>query len=154
MMNRISQSGFALLYSVIVISLILTIAISISNVTYKQTILSGLARDSQIAFYQADAGVECGLFYDVARGMFPQGTLLVNAPSTIDCGGKLLKIDDTASSDDYFVYVLEGSTEPCYTIVLDKTDLALGISSVIRAFGHNICTPGPRQVERALEVRY
>ena len=46
------KKGFALLITVVVVSLILSISLGISNLTFKQTILSNLAKDSQISFYE------------------------------------------------------------------------------------------------------
>ena len=131
----------------------LTIALSISNVSYKQTILSSLAKDSQIAFYQADAGAECGLYYDLAVQQFPFGTDISSTPGTIYCGDATLERDDNQSYNDYFVYRSTASdTEPCFSIVFDKvTDPLL---STIQARGNNRCGIGPRQVERAIQVQY
>jgi hypothetical protein len=151
---RSFESGFALLYSVIVITLILTIAISISNISYKQGILSSLAKDSQIAFYQADAGAECALYWDAAGNLFPLGSSVSTVPDTLQCGDALMHLVPDQSADDYFLYEESSpaATEPCFTFVIDKvTDPAV---STVEARGHNVCAAGPRQVERAVQVRY
>lgn len=155
-----SAQGFALFYSVIIISLILTIAISISNITYRQTLLSNLAKDSQIAFYQADAGIECGLYYDVKQGSFPLGMTLATAQtnlSSINCGGNelVLMVNESSavSNHDYFVYQEgTGNTLPCYKVVFDKVKTP-GVNT-IDAHGYNLCGEGPKRVERALHVTY
>lgn len=145
------SKGFAMLFTVLIVSLILTIALSISNITYKQTILSGLVKNSQIAFYQADAGIECGLYFDVYEQSFTGGDPST-APSTLECGNQNLKIDG-ASQTNYFIYVndLDGSNNPCFSLVIDKTDPP---NTIIQSRGNNLCTPSVRQVERALEARY
>jgi hypothetical protein len=152
--HQTKKEGFALLYSVVIISLILTIAISISNTSYKQTILSSLAKDSQIAFYQADAGAECGMYYDLVLNQFPLGTVVAGAPATISCGTKTLALASGDSGDDYFVYEQQSpvATDPCFEVIFDKiTD---PIKSTIDARGNNRCGAGPRQVERAVRVQY
>lgn len=154
MMNFRSQHGFALLYSVIVITLILTIAISISNISYKQSILSSLAKDSQIAFYQADAGAECAMYWDAAANLFPIGTTVASAPDTLQCGDAVMHLVPDQSADDYFLYEESSpaANEPCFTFIVDKvSDPAV---SSVEARGHNVCAAGPRQVERAINVRY
>jgi len=149
--------GFALLYSVIVISLILTIAINISNTTFKQGILSGLAKDSQIAFYQADAGAECALYYDVALLAFPFGSTeqaIVGSYPTITCGAKTLTLDTIESRNDYFFYSDEQTPagSPCFSIIFDKeTDPA---QNNVESRGHNMCGASIRRVERAVQVTY
>jgi hypothetical protein len=147
-----SSSGFAMLFTVLIVSIILAIGISISNIAYKQTVLSSLAKDSQVAFYEADAGTECGLYYDLTVKLLPKGSTIAAAPGSILCGGKTLVLDASVSYTDYFVYneVPAQGTNACTTILFDKR----GVSSVIRARGFNICTDAPRQVERALEVSY
>lgn len=150
------EKGFALLFTVLIISLILSIALSISNLTLKQAVLSGLVRDSQIAFYQADAAVECGLYQDTVLGLFPVGTTPDSVPRGFYCGNTLLELDELQSSVDHFVYRYTASPEtaPCYNIVFDKTTPTDTTAATIQGYGYNSCLSGPRQVERALEVQY
>ncbi len=155
------NQGFAMLFTVLLISLVLSIALGISNIAFKQTILSSLAKDSQIAFYQADAGAECGLYYDFTvnapLGAFPEGSTYGYAQSNfpeLTCGEETLELQPPPlSSADYFVYQCEATSSlaPCFNIIFDKT----GSENMIRSFGYNIYDEShPRQVERALEVRY
>ncbi len=58
--------GFTLLLSVLVAGIVLAIGISILNITLKEFILSGIARESAKAFYAADAGMECARYWDVS----------------------------------------------------------------------------------------
>ncbi len=151
------QSGFAMLFTVLIVSLILTIAVSISNLTLRQAILSNLAKDSQAAFAQADAAVECGMYEDTYLGKFPVGTLVANAPGSISCGDKTLVLSPR-SADDYLVYVFNiddsqyQPNKPCFSITFDKTN-ATQYSRVLGT-GSNICADSQRRVERALEVKY
>lgn len=143
-----------MLFSVLVITLILSIAIGISNLSFKQTILSSLAKDSQISFYEADSAVECGLYYDTVATAFPVGTDAKTAPGTIDCGEETFSLDMTTSYTDYLLYrqnYIDGS-RPCASLLFDKATTS-GIN-IIQGRGYNFCTTNPRQVERALEVRY
>lgn len=157
-----NQKGFAMLFTVLIVSLILSIAIGISNLTLRQTILSSLAKDSGIAFYQADAAVECGMFQDT-EGNFPLGTTagtdpLTDAKSSFDCGGIPMSLDTSASATDYIKYVptdLLSTNKPCFSILFDKTTAAIpGGKSAVRGAGYSTCTQGPRQVERLLQVTY
>ena len=56
------NKGFTLLLSLLVISVILSVGLGVSNIMIKELKLSGLGRESQVAFYAADAGVECFFF--------------------------------------------------------------------------------------------
>ena len=149
------KTGFAMLFTVLIVSLILSIAIGISNITLKQTILSSLAKDSQISFYQADTAVECGMYYDTA-GAFPLGTNPSSVSGPIVCGESQFLIDMAQSDTDYLVFLqsLSDQSQPCSSIVFDKKTLASSSGSIVQGRGYNICSTNPRQVQRALEVRY
>ncbi len=148
-----NNKGFAMLFTVLIITLILSIAIGISNLSLKQMILSSLAKDSQISFYEADTAVECGLYHDSVLGSFPPGTDASTALSKIMCGNNTYFLDN-ASTMDYLIYKQEviDASKPCSALYFDKAS-SVG-TNVVQGRGYNICASSPRQVERALEVRY
>lgn len=160
-----TQSGFAMLFTVLIISLILTIAVGISNLTLRQSILSNLAKDSGIAFYQADAGVECGMYLDT-YAQFPYNATTSSVPSRFMCGDKPMVLDtlvpeENTSTTNYFRYIpedetLRSSTSPCFSIVFDKTNIdSTGEGyALVKSSGYSSCGKSPRQVERLLQVRY
>lgn len=147
-----NNSGFAMLFTVLVISIILAIALGIADVTFKQTVLSSLARDSQLAFYQADSGVECGMYYDLNRGQLPRGTVTTDAPQQFTCGKDTISLVSGQSFTDHFVYQedVTGNT-PCFSVTFDKTDPA---KNLVSARGFSTCNSTAQQVERGLQVRY
>lgn len=59
------EAAFTLLYALIVSSLVLATVLSIVNVALKQKTISGLGRQSQIAFYAANSGMECALYWAI-----------------------------------------------------------------------------------------
>ncbi|MFZ4500458.1 MAG: hypothetical protein ACOYMZ_03085 [Minisyncoccia bacterium] len=147
------NGGFAMLFTILVISIIMSLAIGIANVTFKQGLLSSIAKDSLIAFYAADAGVECGLYYDFTVGIFPEGLVAESAPETLACGANTLSKVSDMSYTNYIVYRenITDASKPCRNLVFDKTDETI---SLIQSRGYSVCNNTPRQVERALEVRY
>lgn len=60
----IQKKGFVLAFSLLISSIVLALAFGIFNILLKQIVLTGSAKDSQIAFYAADAGAECALYWD------------------------------------------------------------------------------------------
>ena len=149
-----TKKGFAMLFTVLIVTLILSIAIGISNLSLKQMILSSLAKDSQISFYEADTAVECGLYQDTVVGLFPLGTDASTAPSQITCGNNIFALNLTDSYTDYLLYNQNffDPSKPCSSIVFDKATTSG--TNIIRGRGYNTCSTSPRQVERALEVLY
>jgi len=69
------RGGYALMLSIVVSSIVLSIGISLLNIVQKELILSATGRDSQFAFYAADAGLECVLYWDIAEQAFPANLL-------------------------------------------------------------------------------
>lgn len=162
MKHRSTQQGFAMLFTVLIVSLILTIAVSISNLTLRQAVLSNLAKDSQIAFAQADAAIECALYEDTVLFGFPPGStiptgagLATDVTPAFYCGDTLMELAVDQSYSDYFVYVISDSAfeanKPCFSIIFDKTSPSF---SRVEGTGSNICGVSNRRVERALEVKY
>jgi len=93
------NQGFTLLFSILVSVLVLSIGASIISTALRQNILSGTGRESQHAFYAANTGIECAMYWDLnspefgaQRFVFPftgsqrtQNGLNSSAP--VNCGG-------------------------------------------------------------------
>lgn len=148
------QQGFAMLFTVLIVSIILSLAIGISNVTYKQNLLSSIAKDSQVAFSAADDGIECGMAYDLSATYFPRGFGPASIPTkSLSCGATNFTMDEANSSTSFIVFkqTVSDQTKPCKSIVFNKTDAVI---NKVQSRGYSMCQNTPRQVERALEVRY
>ncbi len=63
--NLKKNKGFTLLFAVIVSTLVLAVGASIISIALKQVLLSGVGRDSQFAFYAANTGIECALYWEL-----------------------------------------------------------------------------------------
>jgi hypothetical protein len=63
--NKTKQTkGFTLFVALVVSSMLLAVGFSLSNIILKQLIFSSSGKESQLAFYAADSGAECALFWD------------------------------------------------------------------------------------------
>jgi hypothetical protein len=154
-----SKAGFSMLFTVLVISIILTIGLGIADTTFRETILSSTASDSQLAFYQADSGVECGLYWD-GKGQFMNSTTINTpddpngtAPSQLTCGDNTVALDIPDSRTGYLIYKENVSDNtPCYAITFDDdTDPTV---NTVSSRGYSTCSTTPRQVERGLSVSF
>ncbi len=63
--NSKLNKGYTLLFAVLVSSLVLAVGISILNISKKEFLLSSSARESTTAFYAADSGLECAVYFDI-----------------------------------------------------------------------------------------
>ena len=89
MKKHSKQSGFTLLLSALVASIVLSLGSSIFLIAKKQILLSSLGRDSQFAFYAADTGAECALYWDVRYNAFATTTVA----ATPTCDGTELDVE-------------------------------------------------------------
>ena len=71
--NKQSQAGFALLVSLIVVSVVVSVGLALLDVTIKQLRLSSNSTDSEIAFHAANAGLECAQYWRRAESDTIQG---------------------------------------------------------------------------------
>ncbi len=83
-----------MLFAVLTSSVLLSIGLSIFNLTVKEIALSGSGRDSQAAFYAADGGVECALYWDViATDVFATSTGSYNPLGIVPtCGDQAISL--------------------------------------------------------------
>ena len=157
-----SSDGYALLLSVVVSGLILAIGLGLLSIIEKALTLSSAGRESQIAFYAADAGSECALFWDRKHegrlsSVFATSTSSVPPVSGIFCAGTDIAstwiiLDVTANSaNTSFDITLENGA--CVTVVVQKTNS--GRKTLVESRGHNSCSlTFPRRIERAIRASY
>jgi hypothetical protein len=96
------QKGFTILVAVVTAGILLIIAMSIGGIALKEQMLSTANKESQIAFYAADTGMECALYWDQKMGVFSPNTdpasgditnPAANSIATITCGGNTFSTD-------------------------------------------------------------
>ncbi len=63
MINLKSKKGFAILYAVLLTTIILTVAMGIGAIIAKQIVLTSIDQGSQSAYHAAVSTLECSLFY-------------------------------------------------------------------------------------------
>ena len=109
MINKSSNSkGFAILYAVLMVSIVLTISLTLLDISYKQLILSSINEESKLAYYAAVSALNCVTYWDTtfstnaiyAEGYFPFGhfippdlNLQSGNPKPIVCAGETVTAD-------------------------------------------------------------
>lgn len=87
--NFQNRRGIALLMSVLVSSIFFVIAAAVFKIAFIEYTLSSTGKDSQFAFYAADTGAECALYWDS------------NYPSNgLDSSGSAFNVGAQAVSSD------------------------------------------------------
>ncbi len=79
------NKAFVLLISLLVSSVILASGLAVTRIIVRQIYLASVQRDSQLAFFAADAGLECARFWK------DSGETIPSPPSNPQCNGVDLK---------------------------------------------------------------
>lgn len=153
------EGGYAILFAVVIISSITVIAAGLTNAAYKQLVLSSLAKDSQVAFYQSDKASDCALYADIVFAQKPENAGFFEKEGTWTCGEQTLNIKPAPEVNGYNLVPEDqvlNSTNPCFNISVSKVLSAPDVyDTTIKAKGYNICDiDNPRVVEREIEVNY
>lgn len=160
-----SPRGFTLLISLVLTGVILAVAIALADLAYKQIVFSSVARQSQIAFYNADSAIECALYWDQKYNHF--GFSKVNFPN-ITCGNQSIAITNSGVSGGIRTtsFSIATTSTQCpsggtlATVTIRKTNgtatcNSVGSTNCIFAAGYNTCNASdPRRIERGLKVQY
>ena len=146
-----NNKGFALLFSVLVSSLLLTIGLSILNVSLKELAISTASRQSVFAFYAADSGLEYALYGDTKWADIIKTLNLVTKSS-----GEIVPTSIPAGApNDSVVVDSKDLSGPNYYVIVDKrwADGSMKkIVTTITSTGHD--TKSGDKVERAIYQSY
>jgi Tfp pilus assembly protein PilX len=140
------QNGFALLFTILVVSVLLAISLSISNITLRELVLSSATRDSHVAFYAADTALECALYIDAKKNALP----VTGSPASIS---PVVPIPSCAKLDTQTATKVSfknpDTSQYCFSFTVEKTTF-----TKIEARGYNTCTDSLRRVERGVRISY
>jgi hypothetical protein len=155
------KAGVAILFAILLVSIVLTVGLTLLNITVRQLVLSSLARESQFAFYAADSARNCARYYDSLEDpdSRPFGYFTLDANDTlqfqgngfrsISCGDFSVTIDSSTGSTFAFGGIFDsGERETCAYVAVTKgvddttlnplTGSPLGKGkTLIRAWGYN-----------------
>ncbi len=162
--------GFTLYYAVLFGSIILAIGASMLNLSLKEFLLSSSLKESEYAFFAADSGTECVLYWDL-HGIpvtFPRTAVDGNANlSQIQCNGASISPAPVVSSASAnyatttFSYnISDSSGTPKYGVVLEVgkqvSSIDGSITTTIISRGYNVLynSTSNRKIERAIVTQY
>ena len=152
-----TEGGVAILFAILLTSVLLLIAIGIAQISYKELLFSIETRDSNRAFTAADTGIECAMYMD---------SMLAFTGTSSDpfyCHGH--QVIYTTRDFINFQFSLPISPTSCVEAYIDKAAGATGTSTQIDSYGYNVgqydannCINvgylAPNLVSRALRITY
>ena len=129
------RSGFVMLFAVTLSAILLSIALGVTNIAFKEVRFSTNARDTNDAFFAADTGAEYALFNDKAGNI---------------CSPNL--------SCSFTIPQLGSNGQSCANVTVTKTAGPPIVTTIISK-GHNKtiggnCDSSSDIVERQIEVNY
>ena len=154
------QAGFTLLFSLLVVSVILSVSLGISNIMTKELKLSGIGRESQIAFYAADVGIECFFYWEIKHpGLDDSAFEPDGSSNTIECAGSGDIVLSDANLDEnsfyYFDISFGAPTNSCVKVEVTKDyPTSKKVVTTVESRGYNVAcdSDSPFKVERAIRL--
>ncbi len=162
MKNINKTRGFTLFIAILVTGVLLLITAGVTSLATRHAQIASSGQSSQHAFYAADTGLECALYWDVKN---PAGfsAFSTSTPSSIYCNdppplGPAMVVggggDENPTSS--FSFTLSPDSY-CVVVTVNKvySGSPLVLVTTIESKGYNTCAPlNPRRVERAVRARY
>jgi hypothetical protein len=171
--NSAGSRGFSLLFAVLTGSLVLAIGIAMAGIASKELTLSSIGRESQFAFYAADTGSECALYWDLKNSSGISAFSTTTAGS-INCmytsiqtgsqniagvGMSLVGGGGNGSPTSVFQVDFNTGSDPkpyCARVWVKKEyyldNGKLKPKTTIESRGYNTCGASATKVERAIRV--
>jgi Tfp pilus assembly protein PilX len=145
------EKGFTLFISIIITATLLLVSTAIITIAVREAFLTAAGRDSQDAFYAADSGIECALYWDVKN---PPGysAFSTSSASTIFCNQNTpVSVGGQGYTPTPFTLTFLPN-QFCSKVTVTKDPSG---GTKIESLGYNTCdASNPRRVERAVRVTY
>lgn len=145
--KNLRQKGFTLLMSLLVISIILSIGMGVSDIVIRETKISGVGRESQVAFSAADAGAECAFFWEIKHPGMIQSAF--NSANTVNCAGNSVS---NSFSGNVSNFILNLGNNSCVNVKVDKASSPTQTIIESRGYNTNCASISPFRVERAIRL--
>ena len=156
-----TERAFTLLLAVLISSILVALGSAIFDLVSKQILLSSAGRESQFAFYAADTGIECALYWDYTQNAFSSTSPITQ----VSCANDTVTMTRTYTPNPpdnpghprevttFSFSYNGGTTAPCVDVRVTKDYYPT--QTTLESYGHNTCVlTDPARLERAIRVRY
>ncbi len=143
--------GFAILIAVVTIGTLLVVVTGVVSLAYKQALLASSSRESQYAFYAADTGMECALYWDlknIPTAFATTTTKVINCNRDASNPSNRWTVGGASGVSTFTIRFLPG--QYCAIVTVQKQVSSTAITSK----GYNTCSASSRRVERAVQATY
>lgn len=157
------QRGLTLLIAIVTTSVLLLISFVVVNVSLKQILLASSSQQSQYAFFNADSGLECAIYWDLK---FSYSYFATSTPNIISCNGQTISTGSqtvptippqssliggggAGNPDSIFSITLP---KGCAIVIVKKNSNG---NTTIDSKGYNNCSSSAqRRLERGITITY
>ncbi|MEK7647211.1 MAG: hypothetical protein AAB378_02440 [Patescibacteria group bacterium] len=145
-----NNRGMTLLLSLLMLSMVLATSLSVSYLIMTGIKLSETIEQSQLAYYAADASIECALYVDLKVKAFGAGNPTNDVEGACNGAWAVDKIPGEPSWNAGAIFKVAYANNTCSEVTVDKRT-----GTIITAFGFNDCRlSAPRKVNRSLSIQY
>ena len=156
------KKGYALYTAIMLTSILFLVSYSTLNIIIKQLELSSLGADSNIAFYNADTGVECAMYWDLKNSNI--SAFATSTSAVINCNNQTISTGSQTVSTNPASQSLIGGGGSSNSTSIFQLNLTKGCVIVrviknadnttqIESRGYNSCS-GSKRFERGIKVNY
>ncbi len=151
-----TNRGVTLFIAIIVTATLLLVSSGIISLAVKQSYLTNADRSSQDAFYAADTGGECALYWDLKNPT--QSAFATSTNANIVCNGESFTVGG-ASGQSFFTLTFPPA-KYCAEVEVTRRRANPNAtppikSTLIQSYGYNDCdVTNPRRVQRAIQITY
>ncbi|KND48104.1 MAG: hypothetical protein AB201_00700 [Parcubacteria bacterium C7867-006] len=160
-----NKRGVTLLIAIVVTSMMLMVSFVVANVALKQLVLADAGVESQYAFYNADSGADCAVYWDIKNSTVSQ--FATSTAGTITCGSNTIGVGNpqTVSTVPSVSALIGGGGNSNPTSIF-QLDFAKGCAIVrvtkqnngyttVDSRGYNTCnTSAIKRYERGITLTY
>ena len=163
-----SSGGFTLLIAIITTSMLLIVSFVVVNIALKQLILASAAKESQYAFYAADSGTECAVYWDLTNSSL--SAFATTTSGTIICNGQTIgvgnpqtvptipsqsaRIGGGGNANPTSIFKID-YPKGCAIVRVGKVYVGSVLVTTIDSRGYNTCdTSALRRFERGVMLTY
>ena len=150
------RSGFVLLFAVTLSAILLSVALGVLNIAFKEVKFSTSAKDTNDAFFAADTGIECAEYNDKSTSSI----FTTSSPSTqyiICLGNNNVQVTGPSPVWKFIISGLGSSGKGCAIVTVDKTQQTV---TTVTSDGYNnggssnTCSPTSNTVQREVQSTY
>ena len=151
-----NNQGFTLFIALTITATLLLVSTGIVTVALRQAFLTSSSRESQYAFYAADTGIECAIYWDVKNPTGYSAFATTTGPTTINCNYDAVNNPSNSMSvgtSNVSTFTIRFNPRP-YSADVIVTKNNDGTTNIVSNGFNTFDSSNPRRTQRSVKVNY